>query len=527
MSITRRELIAGTAVGAGWLASSLPLAAIAQAQSGTGGALNIALFPEPTSIMVGWGQTGPSQLVNGNIYDGLLRYDEKLNPMPGLASAWTISKDSLVYTFTLKRGVTWHDGKPFDAQDVIFSIDKLNRAQNPRVRVALQSVESIKALDAHTVEIRLKEVFAPFIGLFDVSTNPIAPRHLLENTDLTGKPPPSAIIGTGPYKFKEWVRGSYIHLVGNDKYHEPSVPKIDNVYFQVIPDAASRAAAFESGKIDVLPGGTIEYFDVARLAKLPGAAVTSKGWEKFSPLAWMWINHRNPLFQDLRMRQAIELAIDRDALSKVVWQGFAPAATGPFNRQTAFYSAAAAQPRRDKDKARKLLAESGYKGQPVRLLGLPFGEAWNRTAELIRQNLLEAGLKVELVATDLAGAVTRASNWDFDLALTYMYQYGDPALGVSRNYVSSEIKKGSAFNNVGGYQNAKVDAMFYRAAGTTDPKKRLEAYSEAQKTLVDDVAAVWLLDLNFPTVYRTKIANLVNSGIGLNDSLGRASFTGR
>ncbi|HXG29270.1 MAG TPA: ABC transporter substrate-binding protein [Nevskiales bacterium] len=525
MNIRRRTWLACIAAAAAWLATGLPSGAMAQ--DGPGGALNVAIFPEPNIIVGGWGQTGPSQLVNGNIYEGLLRYNDKLEPMPGLATAWAISADSLVYTFTLKRDVTWHDGQPFDAQDVVFSIDKIARTLNPRVRVALQAVESIKALDSHTVEIRLKEVFAPFIGLFDVSTIPIVPRHLYENADLAGKPPAGPIVGTGPYRFKEWVRGAYIHLVRNERYHEAGVPKIDNVFFHVIPDAASRAAAFEAGKIDVLPGGTVEYFDVARLATLPGVAVTSKGWEKFAPLAWLWINHRNPLFQDLRVRQAIALAIDREALSKVVWQGYAPAASGPFHRQTPFYSAATVQPQRDKDKARKLLAEAGYQGQSVRLVGLPFGETWNRSAELVRQNLLEAGFKVELVSTDLAGAVAKASNWDFDLAFTLMYQYGDPALGVSRNYVSSEIQKGSPFNNVGGYQNAKVDELFRRGAGTADPQQRAAAYAEAQKLLIDEVAAVWLLELDFPTVYRSKLDNLVNSGIGLNDSLARAAFTSR
>lgn len=524
MQINRRTLIASAACTAtGFMAGALPLHALAQ--SGATGVINIALFPEPTTITVGWGQTGPSQLVGGNINEGLLRYDDKLQPMPCLATAWTVSKDQLLYTFTLKKGVTWHDGKPFDAQDVVFSIDKFGRSHNPRVRVALQSVESVKALDSHTVEIRMKEVFAPFLGLFDSSTIPMAPRHLYESTDLSGKPSMGGpIIGTGPYKYKEWARGSYIHLVRNEKYHEAGLPTIDNLYFHVIPDAASRAAAFESGKIDVLPGGTVEYFDVARLAKLPGVTVSSKGWEKLSPMAWLWINHRNPLFQDVRMRQAIELAVDCEALSKVVWQGYAPAATGPFHSQTAFHSKSAVQAKRDKAKSVKLLQEVGYKGQTIRLLGLPFGEAWNRSAELVRQNLQEAGFKVELVSADMAGAISKQASWDFDLAFTFMFQYGDPALGVSRNYVSSEIKKGSPFNNVGGYQNPKVDAMFLRGSREVDPKKRAEAYAEAQKTLVDDVAAVWLLELNFPTVYRSKISNLINSGIGLNDSIARATI---
>jgi peptide/nickel transport system substrate-binding protein len=522
MSYNRRQWLLASAA-ATVIATNLPLSAIAQTKGGN--ALNVAVFPEPRSLLVGWGQTGPDQMVNGNIYEGLMRYDDKLQPMPCLATEWSVSKDLLTYTFKLKKGVKWHDGEAFDAEDVVFSIDKLGRGVNPRVRVALEAVESIKAIDSHTVEIRLKEVFAPFIGLFDASTLPIGPSHLLKDVEIGRRVPNVALVGTGPYKFKNWEKGAFIQLERNAAHHEAGIPKTDNVFFHVIPDGASRAAAFESGKIDVLPGGTVEYFDVPRLAKLPGVTVTTQGWEKYAPMAWMWINHRLPMFQDIKVRQALNLAVDRDAMSKVLWGGYALPANGAFQRKTAFYSDKIKQPTRNKAKAAELLKSSSYKGETIRLVGLPFGETWNRMAEMVRQNLQEVGFKVEIVSTDLAGAVTRAANWDFDLAFTFMYQYGDPALGVSRNWVSSEIKKGSPFNNVGGYQSAKVDALFHRASGQTDPKRRAEDYLAVQQTLVDDVAAVWLLDLNFPTVYRSKIQNLVNSGVGLNDSLARASIS--
>jgi peptide/nickel transport system substrate-binding protein len=521
MNFNRRHWLLASAA-ASVISTGLPL--VAMAQGNASNALNVAVFPEPRTLLVGWGQTGPDQMVNGNIYEGLLRYDEKLNPMPSLATEWAVSKDLKTYTFKLKKGVKWHDGDDFDAQDVVFSIDKLGRGVNPRVRVALEAVDTIKAVDSHTVEISLKSVFAPFIGLFDVSTLPIAPSHLLGKEEIGRRVPNVPFVGTGPYKIKTWEKGAYIHLVRNEAYHEAGLPKIDNLYFHVIPDGASRAAAFESGKIDVLPGGTVEYFDIPRLAKLPGVSVTNKGWEKYAPQAWLWINHRNPMFQDLKVRQAVNLAVNRDAMSKVLWGGYAEPANGAFQRKTAFASSQVKQPGFDKAKAAQLLKSSSYKGETIRLLGLPFGETWGRMAEMARQNLQDAGFKVEIVSTDLAGAVTKAANWDFDLAFTFMYQYGDPALGVSRNWVSSEIKKGSAFNNVGGYQSAKVDALFHRAAGQIDPKRRAEDYTEIQKTLIDDVAAVWLLDLNFPTVYRSKIQNLVNTGTGLTDSLGRASI---
>ncbi len=517
MSMHRRTLLASvSAATVGWLAGGIPIPAWAQANK----SLNIARFPEPNSVTAGVGMTGPALMVLGNIYDGLLRFDENLKPMPSLATEWTVSKDQLVYTFKLKRNVRWHDGKPFTSADVVYSVDVLMRAVAPRMRLALQSVQSITAPDSHTVEFRLKEVFPAFLGLFDSSASIVA-KHIMAGQDLS-KPITAAPVGTGPFKFKEWQRGNFIHLVKNEDYHEPGFPKVDNVYWHIIPDAASRAAAFESGKVDVLPGGTVEYFDVARLAKLPGVTVTTKGWEKFAPHAWMWINHRNPVLANVKVRQAIMHALDREAMAKVVWHGYATPATGAFNRHTPYYTAKVTTYPFDVAKAKKLLAESGYKGETIRMLPIPFGEVWKRLAEMARQNLIQAGFKVETISADLAGTVARQGSWDFDLTFTYLYQSGDPALGVSRNYISSEIKKGSTFNNVGGYQNPKVDALFERGSLERDPAKRAEIYAEVQRILSDDVAAAWLLELNFPTVYRSKIGNLINSGAGLNDSLGHA-----
>lgn len=516
MNLHRRQFLA-----AGTLACGLPLPLLAQGAR----ALNIAIHPEPPAILVGYGAIGPAQMVSGNLYDSLLRFDDKLQPQPGLASEWMVSKDFLTYTFHLKRGVTWHDCKPFTAADVVFTADHFMRQLNPRFRLALQFVQSIQALDQHTVQFRLNHPYAPFLQLFDVNTFPVVPRHQFEGLDLSRQPALTPV-GTGPYRFKEWQRGAFIHLVRNEAYHASGLPSVENVYFHVIPDAASRAAAFESGRIDVLPGGTAEYFDVARLARLPGVAVTTKGWEKFAPLAWLWINHRVPLLQDLRVRQALMHAIDREALARVAWHGYAAPANGPFNRATAFHTNQVRPYPHDATRARRLLAEAGYKGQPMRLLGLPYGEVWARTGEMVKQNLLAAGFNVQQVSADVPGTIARQANWDFDLAFTYFYQYGDPALGVSRNYMGSEIRKGSPFNNVGGYQSAKADALFERGSRESDAKKRAEIYAELQRAMVDDVAAAWLLELNFPTVYRTRIDNLVNSGLGLNDSLARASIRG-
>ncbi len=519
----RRFLESGLASTAGLTLAGVPLQLLAAGRKG--GVINAVVQPEPPGLMVGLVQNAPTQLVAGNIYEGLLKYDENINPMPSLATAWTANKEGTVFTFKLKPGVTWHDGKPFTADDVVFSADVFLRKTHARLRNNLAAVDSIKALDPTTVQFTLKYPFGPFMGIFEVGSMPMVPKHLYEGTDFATNPANATPIGTGPFKFKEWVKGSYIQLVANDKYHVKDQPLVDSIYFHVIPDAASRAAAFESGKIDLVPGGAVEYFDVQRLAKLPGVSLTTKGWEFFAPHAWLWINNRKAPMDQVKFRQAVMFAIDRDAICKVAWQGFAKPATGPFNSHIKFYNGTdVAKYPRNVETAKKLLAEAGYKGETLRLLPLPYGETWARAAEILRQNLQQAGIKTEMVATDVAGWNQKCNEWDYDLAFTYVYQYGDPALGVSRNYTTSNIAKGSPFNNVAGYSNPKVDELFDAGAKQPDAEKRKAIYLQVQKVLLDEVPVAWLYEINFPTLYRARLSNVVSTGIGLNDSLGGASI---
>lgn len=518
--MNRRELIKLGAVAGGLSIAGVPLHALAQGKKG--GVINVLVQPEPPGLMVGITQNAPTQMIAGNIYEGLLRYSEKIEPLPALATAWTVSPDAMVYTFKLKRDVTWHDGKPFTAADVVFSADVFLRKTHARLRANLAAVDTIRALDPYTVEFKLKYPFGPFLGIFEVGSMPMVPKHIYEGTDFLTNPANATPIGTGPLKFKEWVRGSYIKLVRNDTYHEPNMPLVDAVYYQIIPDAASRAAAFESGKVDIVPGGAVEYFDVARLSKLPGVQVTTKGWEFFAPQSWLWINNRKAPMDNVKFRQAMAFAIDRDAIAKIAWYGNAKTATGPFNSHIKYYSNDVAHYPHDLAKAKQLLAESGYKGETLRLLPLPYGETWQRSAEFVRQNLQQAGIKIEMTPTDVAGWGERLNKWDFDIAFTYVYQYGDPALGVARNYTSENIAQGSPFNNVEGYRNPKVDELFHAGAREMDPAKRAAIYLAVQKIMLDDMPVVWMHELNFPTLYRTRVNNPINSGIGLNDGLGRA-----
>ncbi|MEM7693342.1 MAG: ABC transporter substrate-binding protein [Pseudomonadota bacterium] len=495
-------------------AAALALPASAQT---SGGRLNVVIQPEPPGLMLGIVQNGPTQMVAGNIYESLLKYDTDLNPIPSLAESWTVSDDGLTYTFTLKEGVTWHDGAPFTAADVVFSVDEFLRETHPRLRVSLQHVESVTAPDDTTVVFQLKNPFGPFLGIFEVGTMPMIPKHIYEGTDFQNNPMNATPIGTGPFKFQEWEKGSYIHLVKNEDYHVEGQPYLDEIYWQVIPDAASRAVAFETGKVDVLPGGSVENFDVPRLTAMDGVCSTGQGWEYFAPHAWLWLNNREGPTADKRFRQAVMYAMDREFVKDVIWNGFANVAAGPVSSKTNFFSDDLPAYEYNPEKARELLAEMGYNGEAVRVLPLPYGETWQRWAEAVKQNLDEVGINVTIEATDVAGWNQKVSEWDYDLAFTYLYQYGDPALGVARTYISSNIAKGSPWNNVQGYESAEVDQLFADAAVAVGAEARQALYDDVQMKLVDDVPVAWTLELEFPTIYRCNVKDLVKTAIGVND----------
>lgn len=499
------------------LAAAFVISTAAYADPVSGGRANVIVQPEPPGLMMGLVQNGPTQMVAGNIYEGLLRYDTALKPMPQLAESWTISDDGLTYTFKLHKNVKWHDGEPFTSADVVFSADVFLRETHPRLRASLTHVESITAPDDDTVVFKLKEPFGPFIGIFEVGTMPMIPKHIYEGTDYQANPANNTPIGTGPFKFKEWVKGSHILLVKNEDYYEDGKPYLDEIYYHIIPDAAARAVAYETGVVDILPGGSIENFDVTRIKDLPNTCSTDKGWEFFGPLSWLWLNNREGPTSNKLFRQAVMYAMDRNFAKDALWNGFGKVATGPVSSSTRFYSDDVTQYDYNPDKAKELLKEMGYDGTPVRLLPLPYGETWQRWAEAIKQNLEDVGIKVEIVSTDVAGWNQKISEWDYDLAFTYLYQYGDPALGVARTYISSNIAKGSPWNNVEGYENAEVDDIFAKAAVAVSPEERQKMYDEVQKKLVDDVPVAWLLELGFPTIYRCNVKDLVTTGIGLND----------
>ncbi|OWT80173.1 MULTISPECIES: ABC transporter substrate-binding protein [unclassified Achromobacter] len=502
-------------------AAVLALASTTGAQAQTqGGTLRAIVQPEPPMLMLGLNQQIPTQYVAGKIYESLLTWSPDLKPQPGLARAWHISDDGKTYTFDLQQGVTWHDGKPFSADDVVFSIDKFLRAVHPRARVIInQFVDSVTALAPDKVEIKLKTPFAPFLKAFVSDNMPIVPKHLYDGTDYLNNPNNQHPIGTGPFMFKNWNKGSVIELARNPYYWQKGKPYLDGIVFSVIPDSASRAVAFERGDVDVLRSGDVDNVDIKRLKALPGVDYTTNGWEMFAQQAYIQMNQRKPPFDNVKVRQAVMYALNRKFIVDNIFFGLGKVSTGPISSKTPFYSADVTQYPYDIKKARALVKESGVDvSKPIKILSYPYGAAWDRLGEYTRQALQQIGFNVDMEAADAGTWSKRVADFDFDLTFSFTSQYGDPALGVSRLFLTRNIVKGSAFVNNVGYKNAEADALWDKAATATSDADRAQAYQQVQKMLVDDVANGYLFEIENPTLYRAKVHNLVKTAIGLNDT---------
>ncbi len=505
---------------AAWLAAGL-LPCAAQTRGGT---LRVILNPEPATLVLGLSTQGPTQIVGGKIYEGLLTYHFDLSPRPGLAKSWSVSPDGLTYTFKLQEGVRWHDGKPFTADDVIFTLQTMLRETHPRANVNFSQVAEYLAPDPLTVVFKLREPYAPFLGAFEVSSAPMMPAHLYRGTDYRNNPANQAPIGTGPFKFKEWRKGQSIELVRNDDYWQKGLPYLDGISFQVIPDSASRLRAMESGTADVASFSDIDFAQLPQIRKNPKLVLTTKGYEFPGPLAWLELNHRVKPMDDRRFRKALLYAIDRKRIADDIFAGSAKPAKGPISSVTRFFDPNIAQYEYDPKKAQALLDAMGLKPDAngrrttLRLLELPYGDTWSRLAAFIKQSLGKVGINVVLESTDAANWAKRYANWEYEMTITYIYQYGDPALGVARNYISSNIRKGVYASNSSGYSNAEVDQWFSAAAAATRPESRQVLYSRIASQLAQDVPEAWLVELSFPTITHVAFKNVVTSAIGVMDN---------
>ncbi|WP_342655587.1 ABC transporter substrate-binding protein [Pseudomonas sp. F3-2] len=529
MPFSRRQFIAGLSalplLGASvpFLPSALA-AATAEAVSGRR-IFNLLVNPEPPSLSSFNTTAGTTITASSKVLEGLLRYDENLTPQPGLAVAWEAAADGLSYRFTLRQGVKWHDGQPFTAQDVAFSLD-LNKRYHPRGGSTFANLLSVETPDDHTAIVRLGKPAPYLIRAFAGSETPIVPKHLYASGDPLSNPHNNAPVGTGPYRFKQWQRGSFIEYERNPDYWDSSLPGVDALFLKVVPDSAARLAAFENGSLDAGGQSPVPLSDLKRITQSGKLQFTTRGYAYSITPTMLEFNLDNPLLARHEVRQAIAHAIDREVIRKVVYYGYADVSVSPIPKNFAQYVYEGPDPYPfDIARANALLDAAGLprKGTSrfsLTLDPLPYGDSYARTAAYIRTALARIGIDVQLRSQDFPTYTKRIyTDRDFDFAVVGMGTMFDPTVGVQRLFWSKNFRKGLPFSNGSHYNNPEVDRLLEAAAVETDEHKRGELFKAFQKIVIEELPNITLVMQQQVTVFNARVSGFEADGNGLDGCL--------
>lgn len=497
----------------------------------TGGTVTYLSLVEP-SILVDILRTargGP----NGKVVEGLIKWDLDLRPQPSLATSWEIGEDGLSYTFHLREGVKWHDGAPFTAADVAFSIVTLKEI-HPRLRGTFQNVERVDEIDDLTVRIVLSQPAPYLLTALAATGTPIIPRHIYEGTDVGSNPANAAPIGTGPFIFKEWVRGSHYILERNPDYWDAPKPYVDRIVVRFIRDQAAAAAAFETGEIDIGGQTPVSYADIARLAALDHLEVDTRGYDFGGAFNQLVFNLDSPALSSLEVRRAIAHAVDLQGIVDVAWYGYAVPSASPIGPTMAHFHDAAIQPYAyDPARAEELLDAAGYPrgadGVRLRLRTLYAPTAANnqRTAQFVQDALARVGIVAEIANYDLATYLREVyTERNFDLDFTTLYSGFDPTDGVQRVYWSKNIRQGLPWSNASHYSNARVDELLETAAVETDFDRRRELYFEFQNIIHEELPVLNLVQFQSVTIFNTRLQDYIITADGVDGDFSELRIVG-
>ncbi|MBY3328835.1 ABC transporter substrate-binding protein [Rhizobium laguerreae] len=483
----------------------------------SGGTLNFIVEPEPPTILALAHTAGGTQKVSPKITEGLLTYDFELTPKPQLATEWTIADDGLSYTFKLRPNVKWHDGKPFTADDVAYSIELLKQV-HPRGRGTFANVTKVETPDPLTAIIRLSKPAPYLLRALYAAESPIVPKHVYENVgiaDVPINPNGSAPIGTGPFIFKEWVRGSHIILERNPDYWDAGKPYLDQIAIRFVPDDAARAAGFETGEFDIGGDNPIPLSDLERIKALPNIGVDSRGYETKGDLTQLIFNLDNEYLKDVKVRRAIAHAIDLDVILNTVWYGYGHISPTPISVFLPRYYDPWIKPYAfDLKAAEQLLDEAGYKRGAdgirfkLRLTHNSYNDGFKRVIEYLKQNLARIGIAGTIDSYDFSTYIQKVyKERVFDVTAEYLGNQFDPTLGVQRVYWSKNFKLGLPFSNASHYANPEVDRLLETASVEIDEDKRKQEFNAFQKIIADEVPVVNLIALENVTVFNKRVKN--------------------
>ncbi len=428
----------------------------------------------------------------GLIFNGLLKYDKNLKLTGDLAESWEVSEDKLTITFHLRKGVKWQDGKPLTARDALFTYQKL---VDPQVKTPYSSdfllVKEAKVLDDYTFQVTYSEPFSPGLASW---TMWIMPEHLLKGEDLNRTSFSRNPIGTGPFVFLSWKTGERIELKANPHYFEGR-PYLDRYIYRIIPDQATMFMELRAGGIDEM-GLTPFQFKFQTTSPF-----FKKNFQKFRypsfGYTYLGYNLKHPLFKEKKVRQALTMAIDREAIIEGVLLGLGRVATGPFVPSSWAYNPEVKPLPYNPDKSKEILNSLGWQDHDgdgiLDKEGIPFAFTIvtnqgnvqrKKCAEIIQENLKKIGIKVEIRIVEWATFLSEfVDKKKFEaVILGWGGLAGDP--DPYAIWHSSRTKEGE-FNFIS-YKNEEVDRLLEKARRTFDIEERKKCYYRIHQLIHED-----------------------------------------
>lgn len=466
-----------------------------------GGNLVLGLTGDPELFNPYYSSDTTSMEIAGHIFNGLVTMDRNFNPVPDLAKKWEHSKDGKTWTFYLREDVKWHDGKPFTADDVVFSWGiPRDEDYTGAYAYTYQNVKKVKKIDDYTVKIVLKERDASFINIPAVVG--ILPKHILKDVpiaelgknDFNRKNP----IGTGPYKLKEWKHGQYLKLVANEDYFKGR-PHIDSLTYKIVPDENALMANLQAGEMDMV-GISPTYLKLAKKLEKEGQINLLSG-----PDNGYWFlsyNLRSDLFNDKKVRQALTHAIDREKIVKSILHGAGHTTNGPGSPANWAYTTDVPKFEYNPEVAKEMLAKAGWvdtsedgildkngKKFSFSISVSNSNEALKKIAQVMQQEFKQVGIEAKVHLLDHSAFLEqiRPPESNFDVYLGGWTIGSDP--DPTYFWHSSQIENGL---NYGAYSNPKVDKLLEKNINILDQDKRKKVIAKAFKQVAEDQPYMFL-----------------------------------
>jgi ABC-type transport system substrate-binding protein len=488
----------------------LALLAIAPAQ-GQAQTVTYAAGADPDSLDPANAESNPSEAVNRMIHENLVKFDAKLNLVPGLAEKWEQAADGMSWTFFLRKGVKFHDGTPFNAEAAKYFFDRMIGPEKPsRAGLYAPLVESATVVDEYTVKVNMKAPFAFLLNNIAHSASgifsPVA--HKAMGKDIARKP-----VGTGPFKFVEWVHGDHLTLRRNDDYWGGK-PKIDKIIVKTIKEESARVMMLQSG--DAQLAVRLPSEDIPRLEK--DANIQLDATETLRVL-YIGFNCGKKPFSDERVRQAFNLATDRESIAKNIYQGRAMAASNIVAPLTTGYFPMPPYPY-DPEKAKKLLADAGYPGGLKAKFISPQGRYPKdfEMAQALQQQWKKAGIDVSLDTMEWA-AYLAATRKPLDQTDVEVFLLGWAPSSAEARWIlyplygtDQWVPKG---NNRLFYSNKQFDEYVDKLTKATDKADRDKNLKLAQELLYREVPQLPVLVTKETIGFSKKLRGVINSPLEL------------